>query len=269
MTASVQAGDRTITAAAHGEGEPLLLIHGAMVADAYQPMLDEHDLSCRAVTYHRRGFLGSSAATTNHTISDEVSDALAVLDHFGIDTAHVAGHSYGGAVALQMALDAPDRVHSLVLLEPALLTVPSAEAFGAAVGPIAELFQAGNHQHALLAFMELVGGPNPLDRLTHLPPAATEQALADIATLFTHDLPALSGWTIDENQLSSINKPTLTVLGAESQDIFAEGIALLEALLPNHEPFRLPGTTHFLQIEQPAPVATRVQSFLQHHPIDR
>jgi pimeloyl-ACP methyl ester carboxylesterase len=34
----------------------------------------------------------------------------------------VVGHSYGGAIALQLALDAPGAVHSLALLEPCILT---------------------------------------------------------------------------------------------------------------------------------------------------
>jgi pimeloyl-ACP methyl ester carboxylesterase len=109
---SVQVGDGTLSAETRGSGEALLLVHGAMIADSYGLMLDQGDLtgSFQVITFHRRGFGGSTAAVADHTIADEAADALAVLDHYGIDSAHVVGHSYGGAVALRLAIDAPDRV---------------------------------------------------------------------------------------------------------------------------------------------------------------
>ena len=42
------------------------------------------------------------------------------MKHLGLERAHVVGHSYGGAIAVQLALEAPSLVHSLVLLEPAI-----------------------------------------------------------------------------------------------------------------------------------------------------
>ena len=44
--------------------------------------------------------------------------------YLGLERVHVVGHSASGCIALQMALEVPERVHSLALLEPALLTVP-------------------------------------------------------------------------------------------------------------------------------------------------
>ncbi|MDH3678914.1 MAG: alpha/beta hydrolase [Acidimicrobiia bacterium] len=48
-----------------------------------------------------------------YTLSDMAADGLAVLDHLGIDQAHIAGASMGGMIAQQMAIDHPDRVLSL------------------------------------------------------------------------------------------------------------------------------------------------------------
>ena len=53
-------------------------------------------------------------------IGQQVADARALLRHLGITRAHIAGHSYGAAIALQWALDAPDEVQSLALLEAPL-----------------------------------------------------------------------------------------------------------------------------------------------------
>ena len=94
-----------------GSGEPLLLIHGSFVAgDSYVPLVTEPSLAgrWRMIRYHRRGYVGSSRATPPFTIGQQAADARALLGHLGISRAHVAGHSYGGAIAIQLTLDAPE-----------------------------------------------------------------------------------------------------------------------------------------------------------------
>jgi pimeloyl-ACP methyl ester carboxylesterase len=43
------------------------------------------------------------------------------METLNIDRAHIVGHSYGGAIALQLAVDAPNKIHTLSLLEPGLV----------------------------------------------------------------------------------------------------------------------------------------------------
>ena len=54
------------------------------------------------------------------TVAQHAADCRALLKHLGIERSHVVGHSCGGAVALQLALDSPDLIESLALLEPAV-----------------------------------------------------------------------------------------------------------------------------------------------------
>ena len=72
--------------------------------------------------------------------------------------AHVAGHSSGAAVAAQLALDHPEYVHTLMLLEPSLISVPSLEAFFGQVEPAFEAYASGDHAGALAIFLSAVGG---------------------------------------------------------------------------------------------------------------
>lgn len=114
-----------------GDGEPVVCIHGAFIADTFRPLLSEPGLAgrCRLILYHRRGYAGSGRASGHVSVARHAADCLALLRHLGIDRAHVVGHSYGGAVALQLALDTPSVVHSLALLEPALMAGASAQGY--------------------------------------------------------------------------------------------------------------------------------------------
>src|SRR5215218_2995663 len=95
-----------------GSGEPVLLI-SPVLADGFVPLVAAPDLTerYRLIRYHRRGWGGST-----HT--------AALLEHLGIRRSHVAGHSTGAVVAVQLSLDSPAAVRTLILLEPLMLSVP-------------------------------------------------------------------------------------------------------------------------------------------------
>ena len=55
-------GDKIIEYETFGAGEPIILIHGSVLADAFVPLLNEHPLSSRyqLVHYHRRGYMSTT-----------------------------------------------------------------------------------------------------------------------------------------------------------------------------------------------------------------
>lgn len=76
-------------------------------------------------------------------------DCANLLRELNVERAHVVGHSYGGVIALQLALDAPGIVHSMSLLEPALiLVVPSGQAMMQQMTPVIEMYQRGDKEQA-------------------------------------------------------------------------------------------------------------------------
>lgn len=119
-----------------------MFIHGAFIADAFGPLLHEPDLarSYQLITYHSRGYGGSSPSCRPVSVERQAIDCAALLRYLGIDRAHVVGHSFGGAVALQMALDISQMVHSLTLLEPALFVGASAESYRESLARGAQLY---------------------------------------------------------------------------------------------------------------------------------
>lgn len=254
-----------------GSGEPLLLIHGSIIGDAYKPLLSEPKLTerYRVVHYHRRGFNGSSRAPQPFSIPDQAKDALAVIRTVFGGRAHVAGHSYGGAIALQLALDAPDSVVSIALFEPALLTVPAGAAFAEGAGAIVATFASGDAEGAIDGFLKAALELDDCRTASDgaLPAGWFEQAVADADTFFNVEFPAIGEWDFTPEMAARIRQPVLAVLGAQSGPVFQQGHERLKAWIPQCEGFVLPGATHGLQYMNPSGAASGLAAFLARHPM--
>jgi pimeloyl-ACP methyl ester carboxylesterase len=218
-----------------GSGEAVLCIHGAHIADALQPLMAESALErFRRIRYHRRGLGGSTcpveAAPTS--VAEQAEDAVGLLDHVGVDRAHVVGHSFGGAIALELAAQHPTRVASLVLLEPAPFTTPAGAAFARAMAPLAERYGAGDAEGAVHGFLALVGDRNWRAIIEQTVPGGIAQAVKDAATFFETELPGVPEWTFGPEQAAAITCPVLSVLGSRSGPLSVEGRRLLHAWFP-------------------------------------
>ena len=181
-----------------GNGEPVLLIPLSLVIDglAY-PLFAQPALASRyqLIHYHRRGYMGSTLGSGLLTIERQAADAAALLRHLGVKTAHIAGHSIGGQIALQLALDAPELVHSLALLEPFLRMVPSGqESFQHTILPVIEAYRSGNKSQAIEIFGKNIFGPNWQSVVELAVPGGVAQAVS-YADLFMQELAAAQQWS--------------------------------------------------------------------------
>src|SRR5580658_9592833 len=99
-----------------GSGEPLLLIMGLSYPSSMwhrsRPVLAK---SYRTIALDNRGVGQSDAPPGVYSIALMASDAAAVLDAAGLESAHVFGVSMGGMIAQEFALQYPQRVRSLIL----------------------------------------------------------------------------------------------------------------------------------------------------------
>jgi len=99
-----------------GEGPPLLLIAGnGMDHTAFRDQVPVFSTHFRCITYDLRGIGRSDVPESGYTVPDMARDAAALLTGLGVPVAHLAGYSLGGAIAMQMAIDEPERVKSLSL----------------------------------------------------------------------------------------------------------------------------------------------------------
>jgi pimeloyl-ACP methyl ester carboxylesterase len=246
-----------------GDGEPVVLIHAGLVADFFAPLMDQTALAgYRLLRYHRVGYAGSDRIDGAVSLEQQASHCLALMGHVGMADAHLVGHSSSAAMALQAALDRPDRVRSLALLETALLAVPSAPFAGEAIGQ----YRSGDTPTAVDIWLRGVCGPDYRDVLERALPGAFEQAVTDADTFFAQELPALRDWTFGAAEAARISGPALVVLGGRSEEVnitFAQRNELLLAWLPAAEPFVLPGATHLLQVQDPRGMAEGLAAFLR------
>jgi pimeloyl-ACP methyl ester carboxylesterase len=254
-----------------GSGQPVLLI-SPVVADGFVPLVSEAALSdrYRLITYRKRGWAGSTHTRPPVSIADHAADAAALLDHLGVHRAHVAGHSSGAAVALQLALDRPGMVHTLALLELSLLSVPAAAGFLQTAGPAFEAYAAGQPDAAVAAFLSAASGLEwdacraVLDR--HVP-GGVQQAISDADTMFGTELPALGAWTFGPEQGALVERPVLSILGRDTEPLWVEVAARLRSWLPRLEEATISGVGHFLHMQDPAPVAAALAAFFGRHPL--
>lgn len=100
-----------------GKGEAVVLIQGVGVTgEGWRLQVRELEKTFQTLTFDNRGLARSSSVQGPITIEAMAQDAQALMDEAGWSSAHVVGHSMGGVIAQQLALDCPERVRSLSLL---------------------------------------------------------------------------------------------------------------------------------------------------------
>jgi pimeloyl-ACP methyl ester carboxylesterase len=251
----------------HGEGEPVLLIHGSHVAGSFLPLTREAVLAnrYRLIRYHRRGFAGSDPHAGAFSIEEQARDALALLQVLGVQRAHVIGHSYGAVTALQLACEAPSAVHSLVLLEPPKTTEETGRQ--AVFAPVIAKYRSGDARGAVDSFSSLVCGPEWRIEVQRTVPGGPEQAETDAATFFDVELPALGAWILSEDKASRISQPVLYLIGSESGLNFDRAKQVFQSIVTHTEEVVLPGMNHLLMMRDPGLVAKPIADFLTRHPL--
>jgi pimeloyl-ACP methyl ester carboxylesterase len=142
-----------------GAGEPVVLIHAGCCADFFKPLMEEPALAdrFRLVRYHRTGYAGSTRVMGSVSIAQQAAHCHSLLRHLGIERAHIVGHSSSAMMALQLALDAPEVVHTLALLDaarPAPQSEVQMEFVKTVVQPSLQRYDAGDQAGAVDIWLE-------------------------------------------------------------------------------------------------------------------
>lgn len=247
-----------------GAGEPVVLIHGHSVDLRMwaAQWLALRAAGLRVIRYDVRGHGRSSAPEGGYTWPVYAADLRALLDALGVATAHLVGFSMGGGIALQFALDHPQRVRSLVLIDAAVPGFAYSTDFADTVAALVEAVRAEGWPAAA----ERLWLPHPLfDGLRRHP--ATFQVVRDMVLAF----PARD-YLVDEpppegpeaiDRLAELRAPVLVLVGAEDLPDFRLAAELVAANAPHARLVVVPGAGHMLPLERPDEVNRLLRAFLR------
>ncbi|HEX9439934.1 MAG TPA: alpha/beta hydrolase [Roseiflexaceae bacterium] len=111
-------GDVILAYDIHGQGDPLLLIHGALVSRTYwQAEAAYFAQRYQVITVDLRGHGESSRTTLPYSVELFTRDVVGLLDALGLERVFCCGHSLGGMVAQELAISYPERVRGLILAD--------------------------------------------------------------------------------------------------------------------------------------------------------
>jgi pimeloyl-ACP methyl ester carboxylesterase len=118
LTVAVPGGEILATRRGMGEGPPALLLHGGpgVGAEMIIGLVEELDGLIDGVLPQQRG-LHPSTLEGPRDVETHVADAVAILDHLGWERAWMIGHSWGGHLAMHVAVAHPERVTGIVGIE--------------------------------------------------------------------------------------------------------------------------------------------------------
>lgn len=245
-----------------GDGPPVLLVH-AGVADRrmWNPIMEPLAESFRVVRADLRGFGASPQPGERYADADDL-DAL--LAHLGMDEVAVVGASFGGRVAMELAISHPTRVSSLVLLAPAYRGVDAdaeLEAFGEAEDALLEADDLdGAVALNVTTFLGPEASPQTADFLAAMQRRAFEvQIAADAAD------PAPEQARVEVDP-ARIHVPTVIVSGARDLAHFRTVAATLAGAIEGSEHVELDWAGHLPSLERPAAIVPLLLDVLRNDP---
>jgi pimeloyl-ACP methyl ester carboxylesterase len=239
----------------HGDGPPLLLLMGIWgELTAWDPLL-AHLSGFRTIAFDAPGIGGTELPGVPLSLPGLARFAVGVLDAVGVRRAHVLGVSFGGLVAQQLAVQAPDRVDRLVLASTAsgVLFVPGQPSTLLRLLAPWDLLRPGRaHDPG-----SLFGG-----RVRRHPELVADIGLRWPTSLpaYLHRLSGLTGWL---GLPWAIRRPTLVLTGDDDPIVPPANSRILAAALPDARIHVVRGGGHLMLFDSPAEVAPVVGTFLR------
>jgi len=239
----------------HGEGRPLVLLHGAFsgIRSSFGVYLPELAKSHRVIGLEMQGHAHTADVARPLRVPSMAADTIAALEQLGVEQADLFGYSLGAGVAFQVALDRPDLVRKIVLMS-------------------LSFDNSGFHPGALEGLAQLqaewlVGSNWHQEYMSTAPdPAAFPQLVEKIKDLNAN----LPQWTDDE--VRSLQPPALVLSG--DSDIVPEHLVRFFRLLgggisgdtpaglPRSRLGVLPATAHTMMVDRAELLLPMLRDFL-------
>ena len=244
----VQNGDARIYYEVHGEGEPLVLVHGyplnsGLFRDNIGPLSEQYQV----ITPDLRGYGRSETPNSEGSVATYASDVFAVMDAVGADQAIIGGMSMGGPTVLEMYRAAPERFRAMILNDTiAAKSSPSEAGLWQGVGRQVEMLGVPSLVDFLMPDMltaeTRMNHPELVTYLGSLiEEASQDAAIAGASALETRPDSAATA--------STITVPTLILTGLDDTLYPYEVAQSLHKGILNSELVLLPGAAHAAILE--------------------
>lgn len=251
----------------HGQGEPLILIMGSFGSlEAWSLQIHAFQKHYEVIVFDNRGIGRTDKSPEPYSIATMADDTVSLMDHLGIDKAHVLGMSLGGPVAQDIAINYPQRVKRLVLIcsfavsDGTNLHTDMIKAFGA---------EEGRQQVDLrgIDFLEIMKTTVSLafnDKLLRdslLAQAESWFKQFDIEG-FVRQWEAVASYNALD-RLNRIEARTLVLTGTEDRIINPHSSEVIAGLIPNSRLVKIEDGSHAFFMEMSDRFNTEVLDFLQ------
>ncbi|MEU9742632.1 alpha/beta fold hydrolase [Micromonospora chersina] len=269
----MRVGARNIAVTERGAGQSVVLLHGggpgASGLSNYARNIDALAQRFRVIVPDLPGYGRSSKDIDQSDPFGDLAGAVrGLLDALGIDRAHLVGNSYGGAAALRLALDRPDRVGRLILMGPGGIGTARRPPTPGLRRLLAYYGGEGPTRAKLERFIrdDLVydGAAVPAEMIEERYQASIDPEVvanpplrrpAGLRTLLRMDL-------LRDKRLSRAATPTLVLWGADDKVNRPSGGALLAERMPHCDLYLVAGAGHWVQWERPALFNSLTTAFL-------
>lgn len=260
----IRSGGAKLFALSDGEGPPMVFLHAGVT---------DHRMWTRELVHFPPHFhvLAYDRREYGQTVSPNepfrhMDDPKTVLDHIGAGPAILVGCSQGGRIAVDFALQHPDRVRALVLVAPALSGASTPDTFPRSVQSALDALDAAEDQDDLEAInaaeaqLWLDGPTSKNGRIT----GASRDLFLDMnGTALRHqELPQEQDPPSAMDRLDQLRVPTLVIWGDLDFPHIQERCAMLVETLPDAQGACVSGCAHLVNMEQPDRVMRLIGDFL-------
>ena len=258
----------------NGDGPKALLLHGGPGLSDYLGDLAAELAGFMTVARYQQRGLPPSATGGDRTVEGHVADAVAVLDSLGWERAWVIGHSWGGSLAMHVAVAHPDRVDGLVVLD-SLGALPDGGAAAMGANLMRNLTEEQKAQIEDNDKMEMAGDGTAdasLESLRILWPyyfgdPASAPPMPDMAMDLEGHLQTWKSVAAHfesatlEHELPLLRRPTIVIHGDASPIPWSEA-ERTAGLIPEARLRILPGVGHFAWLERAGLLRSELAAFV-------
>ena len=204
----------------HGKGEPLMLIHGAVVdAWLYENTVKFLEKHFMVITFDRRGSSRSTAEEgVSYDLDAQISDVKDILDELKIDEVTIAGASAGAIVGHYFLMQYPQRVKKLIMYEPPLLalTMEDEDSPKEWVAMMKDLIARGKLNKALFEFAQSIGSTD--DRAPQKPEEISTREMENFYHFLKNEYDVFIDYYPDIEKSMEYADKFLLAVGESSKD---------------------------------------------------